>query len=109
MSKSLDPIKDQISLALSRLTDFMVGWASLILMMWAGCLWFPYQVRTLNYLERVGLAAWTGSDVQCWLVARLCVALSFTIMVIVFLVAALWWRRAGEKHLRGSQLLDERR
>ena len=109
MSKSIDPIKNQLTDWLGRVVDFVVMFVFLTLILWIGSLVFVYKIRELNGLWNCTVDAWNGSNLTCWLIASLCIALSFTTTACVFAGVALWWRRAGERHHRGAQLIDERK
>ena len=109
MSQSRDPIKSQILLFLSRIADFAFLLAVLTSGLWIGCLWFGFRLREIDEMWRCTGAAWDGSNRTCWLVAHLCFGVGFATTVNVFLGAALWWRRTGERHHRGATLIDERR
>jgi hypothetical protein len=103
--KTRDPIKNQLLIYAERGVEFVAIVLVLALVLWFASLWNVFQVRTFSGLWQATAEAWSGDNRAGWLLMRFAFLLSLSWATVFYLTLALWWRRAGEQHHRGAQLV----
>lgn len=104
-----DPIINAIHVVFGRVVTFFLlsvaGW----LLMWLLVLMHGYQVREWRALWHVTRRAWPpADDTTLALLWTGCGLIGVLTTVVVFLIVALWWRRSGDVHRRGTRFVDRR-
>ncbi|MBL0122921.1 MAG: hypothetical protein IPP88_09370 [Betaproteobacteria bacterium] len=60
----------------------------------------------MSTLLSTTVLALTRENLSAWLLMRFAFYLAFSLTSILYLSLALWWKRSGQQHRRGSQLVD---
>jgi hypothetical protein len=105
-----DPIIDAFAITVRRVLLFIIFAAAISITLW--CL-------LLAHAWGIGLRGWWPSTVAVWsgrvdfihsFTFYHCIATGPLVMIVIYLTAAIWWRRHGEvHHRRGSRFNDDRR
>lgn len=104
-----DPILTAVGVGLRRIALFFFLIAGVWLGLWLWVLLGKYQLDW-HEIEALTRAAWPPtSNLTTSLLFWGCCAIGVETTLVVYLVAALWWRRVGDVHRRGTKFLDERR
>lgn len=104
-----DPILNAIKVRFERLVLFIVLSALISLALWIWVLlgWFDFGFASAWQLTKeVYLIAEDGKSIV--LILRGCGVVGVLTTSVIFLLAALLWRKSGDVHRRGAQLIDAR-
>lgn len=104
-----DPIFTAITVLIGRVAMFVflsvAGW----LLLWLLVLTHAYQVQEWRPLWRITRQAWPPSDdTTLALLWTGCGLIGVLTTLVAFLVIALWWRKSGDVHRRGTRFIDRR-
>jgi hypothetical protein len=105
---SRDPIFTAITVLIGRVAMFVLlsvaGW----LLLWLLVLSESYGVAWRQWLP-VTREAWPPAhDTTLALLWTGCGLIGVLTTLVVFLTVALWWRRSGDVHRRGTRFIDRR-
>ena len=104
-----DPIFTAIAVFIGRVVMFVIlsvaGW----LLLWLLVLTHGYQVQEWRSLWRITREAWPPThDTTLALLWTGCGLIGVLTTLVVFLIVALWWRKSGDVHRRGTRFIDRR-
>ena len=104
-----DPILNALKLRFERLVLFIVLSAVISLAIWTWVLlgWFDFGFASAWQLTKEAYIA-TEEVKSIVLIFRACGVIGVLTSLVSFLVAALWWRKSGDVHRRGAQIIDAR-
>ena len=106
---SHDPILNAIKVRFERLVLFIVLSALISLALWTWVLlgWFDFGFASAWKLTKEAyFTVEEGRSIV--LIFRACGVIGTLTSLVIFLVAALWWRKSGDVHRRGAQFIDAR-
>lgn len=103
-----DPIVNALGIRFQR---FMLFWALVGLLLIG--LWMVLLHAGYNYplaaIWQGATSFWAGPDHKSFLILlSLCTAVSFLLVLDLYLFVALWWRKRGAIHHRGTRIVDLR-
>jgi hypothetical protein len=105
-----DPILSALGVRVRRVAIFVGLTPAIGLGLW---LWLLLGKFDKDWQDWRGLleltqTAWSGADLVGGLFLRGCLIISVQAMLVVYLGLALWWRRSGDVHRRGTRFIDRR-
>lgn len=106
---SHDPILNAVSVFFRRLSLFVWHVVLLAAALWSWLIlgWFDRPYTELWGYTKAAFAPSadpTPLPVLFWM----CAVIAFLAVAVVFLLAALWWKRKGSIHHRGAKFVDAR-
>lgn len=104
-----DPILSAIRLRIERFILFVVLSALISIILWAWALlgWFDVEFSSIWQLTKEAYST-IEEGKSIVLILRGCGVIGILTTSVIFLITALWWRKSGDVHRRGSQFIDAR-
>ena len=104
-----DPILNALKLRFERLVLFIILSALILLALWAWVLLGYFDLNLASIWRFTKDAFLTNEQNRvAALILRGCGIVGVLTSSVMFLFAALWWKRSGDVHRRGTQLIDAR-
>lgn len=105
---STDPIMNALGVRARRAALFLLLTGAIWLGLWSLVMVRAYDVLWTE-LHLVALQSWPpASNITLALLWWGCCVIAVQGTTIVYLVIALWWRKSGDVHRRGTRFIDRR-
>lgn len=98
-----DPIRNQLHVYLERIAVFVFLSLLVFILIWLSVLYMFYRLQTPSDIWEITSIALNKQNIGCAALMRVIGALSISIITNFYLIIALWWKRSGEAHYRGSR------